>query len=86
MSKTKFKVGDKVRILPSADDVNVPPDEIGKTGVITDYYSSNDILVYMDKPRASGLRVDWVVHSSQIELAVVPGKQLLLWDDIWEKQ
>lgn len=81
----KFKVGDKVRILPSAVDVHVTQDEVGKTGAIISSDSEGEhVVVLMDKPRKkSGYRIDWCVDSSQIELALVPGQQLLLWNDIW---
>lgn len=73
----KFKKGDRVRILPSAVNTCVPGDEIGKTGVITKYHSHKEIIVLMDKIRkASGYRVDWIVDSSQIEPATIPGQQL----------
>lgn len=78
-----FKVGDKVKILPSATDVMVAEDEVGKTGVITVYFSSKQINVFMDKVRKeSGYRVDWSVDSSQIEPVLVVGQQLLLWGEI----
>lgn len=86
-TKTQFKVGDKVRILPSATSVMVAEDEVGKTGVITSYERTGKaIIVLMDKTRkASGYRVAWNVDSSQIELTRAPGQQLLLWNDIWEE-
>lgn len=85
----KFKKGDRVRILPSAVDVNVASDEVGKTGVIVNYNSPKDMVVLMDKPRkyngfTGSDRIDWIVDCSQIELAIVPGRQLLLWDDLLE--
>ena len=83
--KTKFKKGDKVRILPSAVDISVAEDEVGKTGVITYYASPKNIIVFMDKIRKESYRrVSWNVYSSQIELVVVKGQQLLLWNDILE--
>jgi len=83
----KFKVGDNVRILPSATGVMVAEDEVGKTGVITSYgLLGKSIVVLMDKPRkASSHRFNWCVDSSQIELVGVPGQQLLLWNNIWEE-
>jgi ribosomal protein L21E len=75
--KPKFKVGDKVRILPSATSIMVSKEDVGKTGVVTVYDSSKDIIVYMDKPlRIVGYRVDWLVEDSMIELAVKVGQQL----------
>ncbi len=74
----KFKVGDRVRILPSAIDIMVAEDEVGKIGVITLYDSTKNIIVLMDKPRReSGYRVDWCVDSSQIEPVIKIGQQLM---------
>lgn len=77
--KTKFKVGDKVRILPSAIDVEVPSEEVGKTGVVKNISKDGtDFLVLMDKPRREGgTRLDWVVNLSQIEQVITPGQQLI---------
>lgn len=81
----KFKIGDKVRILPSAVHIMVAKDEVGKTGIITHYGTDKDIIVYMDEPRKVGnYRISWCVESSQIELVKVIGQQLLLWGDIFE--
>ena len=74
----KFKIGDKVKILPSATFIGVCKDEAGKTGVIVEYISSKEIIVLMDKPHHKhGYRIDWVVESSQIEPMVKVGQQLL---------
>lgn len=76
--KTKFKKGDKVRILESATDVMVDVEEVGKTGVITKYESYKGILVLMDKPlKRVGRRVDWSVEGSMIEHVIKKGQQLL---------
>lgn len=78
---SKFKKGDKVRILPSAMDVSVLEFAIGKTGVITRYSSSDSIIVRMDKSRRlDGYRDIWSVSSSQIEPVIKVGQQLLLWE------
>lgn len=78
---SKFKKGDKVRILPSAMDVSVLEVAIGKTGVITRYSSSDSIIVRMDKSRRlDGYRDIWSVSSSQIEPVIKVGQQLLLWE------
>ena len=76
-----FKKGDKVRILPSAVDASVPEDEVGKTGIITNYHSLKLILVLMDKPRMeNGHRFDWCIESHQIEPIIKVGQQLLLFE------
>ena len=78
MDTKGFKIGDKVRILPSATSIGVCKDEVGETGVITAYISSKEIIVLMDKPHHKyGYRIDWVVESSQIEPMVKVGQQLL---------
>ena len=74
----KFKIGDKVRILPSATSIGVAEDEVGKMGVITGYHSPDEIIVLMDKIRKeNGYRIDWIVESSQIEPAIKVGQQLV---------
>lgn len=78
MAKAKFKVGDKVRILPEATLWNVPEAEVGKLGVIDCCYSPKRFRVYMDELWVQyNEREKWEVHSSHIELAVKPGQQLL---------
>ena len=77
----KFKKGDRVRVLPSAVDVSVPEDEVGKTGIITNYHSLKLILVLMDKPcMENGHRCDWCVESHHIEPMIKVGQQLLLFE------
>ena len=77
MVRVKFKVGDKVKILPSAVLWNVPKSEVGKFGVLVQHFSSKDLYVYMDKPWPEyNTREKWVVHFSHIEIAVKPGQQL----------
>lgn len=76
--KHSFKIGDRVKILPSAVTIMVARDEVGKTGVITRYCSLTDIMVHMDKIREeSGYRVAWCVESTQIELVCKVGEQLV---------
>ena len=76
--RTNFVVGDKVRILPSALDVNVPKDEIGKKGVVRKFMDIQDyMLVLMDKPRnRDGYRYDWTVRPNHIELVINVGQKL----------
>lgn len=77
-TKHKFKVGDKVRILKSALDINVGKEDIGKTGVVKYCRGEKDIDVFMDEVYAVfNFRVTWGVHSSMIELVVEVGQQLL---------
>jgi len=76
----KFKVGDKVKILPSAVDGGVSEKAVGKIGKITMYRrSGNYFLVIMDGGQDTGVipSSPWAVHSDQMEHVVVIGQQLL---------
>lgn len=69
----KFKIGDKVKILPSAVDIGVDKGEIGKIGVIFQIESSDRILI-----KTSFTKVwFWEVHSRDIIPAIAKGQQLL---------
>uniref|UniRef100_A0A6M3XZR8 Uncharacterized protein n=1 Tax=viral metagenome TaxID=1070528 RepID=A0A6M3XZR8_9ZZZZ len=78
----KFKAGDKVRILPSAVNGGIDVRDIGKVGKIT-YYNDEYkyFLVKVDKSNYPS----WAVYPNQMTLAINPGYQLLLWDDIYEE-
>ena len=76
----KFKVGDKVRILPSAVDIGVDESEVGE-------------VVKIKKIEPDGLRISdsrgqgmicWYVSESDVAHVMKIGEQLLLWDDLWE--
>ena len=73
MAITKFKIGDKVRILPSAVNVNVAQSEIGKIGVITIVYSGGDCILKTASKKYS----DWWVRGIDITPAMIKGQQLL---------
>ena len=73
MKTCKFKVGDKVRILPSAIDINVVESEIGKTGVIIEINSPNCIIV----DTSSHTYGSWIVGSDDITSVIKKGQQLL---------
>lgn len=81
LREPKFKVDDKVRILPSAVDIGVYHGEFGKIGMITSIDTiRGSMQVKMDKPcTISGhtFRFTWYVVFSQIEPVVVIGQQLL---------
>ena len=62
----KFKVGDKVKILPSATRVGVESEEVGKVGVI------KDIRVCT----ARGCVCLWNVGCKMLELYPVKNQQL----------
>lgn len=74
-----FKIGDKVKILPSAVDISVAESEVGKVGIIIEIISSSRI--YVDTPTERfGF---WVVNEWDITPVVVIGQQLLLWEDLY---
>lgn len=75
----KFKVGDRVKILPSAVAIGVFKSEIDKTGIITDCnYMDEYIMVYMDSDcKEVNWRKEWAVQPDQIEKAIKVGQQLL---------
>jgi len=75
----KFKVGDRVKTLPSAVDIGVFKSDIGKTGVIIDCnFLDMYIRVDMDSVcKEAGCKKEWAVRPDDIELAVMIGQQLL---------
>ncbi len=82
MRVDKFKLGDKVKILPRATTVSVEREEVGKTGVITSISSLennfNGIIVYMDKIcKVRDFRCKWSVGYGMVELCVKKNEQLL---------
>jgi len=85
-NKTKFKVGDKVRILPSAINGGVSEKAIGKIGTIVAHCRGVYFEVIMDKNQDTGPNphLPWAVYHDQIKLVIIKGQQLLLWEDIFE--
>lgn len=84
-TKTKFKIGDKVRILPSAMNGGVSEKSVGKIAKITKYCAGGGYFdVIMDSGQDAGLNnhLPWAVYSDQIERVIIPGQQLLLWEDV----
>ena len=80
MPKMKFKVGDRVKILPSATTVGVWASEVGKIGKITRISGLGDsLLIKMDKNEERE-GYTWSVKSYQITIAKEIGQQLLLWE------
>ena len=72
----KFKVGDKVRMLPSAVDIGVFKGEVGKTGTVTDNnFLHRYISVCMDEPYSKKI-FTWAVRSTQITSVIKVGQQL----------
>ena len=72
---TKFKKGDKVRILPSAVDGGVSERAVGKIGVITYHAPGDYFCVLMDYERERG--GTWAVYPCQMEPLIRVGQQLL---------
>ena len=74
----KFKVGDKVRILPSAIDVGVWAEEIGKVGVVVSSWADdNSFVVEMLLPCKGGTILRWSVRQENIALVIEIGQQLM---------
>ena len=75
----KFKMGDKVKILPSATGVGVDETDVGKGGVISSVsMSGSSALVYMDGVCSGrGLKCRWSVNTNMIKLLPTKGQQLL---------
>jgi len=72
----KFKIGDKVRILPSAIDINVAEEEVGKVVEITEVYegySGYDYTVSAFSKRYG----DWWMRERDIASALMVGQQLV---------
>ena len=81
MTKHKFKVGDKVTILPSAVSVSVEREDVGKTGVIRcvdkEVSRAYGISVYMNEVcQARGYKPNWSVGYGMIKLSLRKGEQL----------
>lgn len=76
MTINKFKVGDKVRILPSAVSGGVSEEDVNKIGEIIGFREEHGyFLVAMDNRKRRNSY--WAVYPNQIEHTVVKGQQLL---------
>ncbi len=73
----KFKVGDKVKILPSAVDIGVSKSEVGTTQTILRVENLDTIII------TSSDGGSWDVYSDDIIPVIVIGQQLLF--DFMEK-
>lgn len=69
-----FKVGDKVKILPSAVDIGVSERQIGKIVKINSINNLNSIMIGDSRGNIYG---DWCVSKENIALATEIGQQLL---------
>ena len=72
---SKFKVGDKVRILPSAVNGGVGEKAVGEIGTITYYSLSDYFCVLMDYEKENG--GTWAVYPCQMEPVIKVGQQLV---------
>ena len=67
----KFKIRDKVKILPSAVDIGVSRSEVGTIQTVT-YIMDSTTIVITDSSGG-----EWWVEPDQIEQAIKVGQQLL---------
>ena len=72
---SKFKVGDKVRILPSAIRGSVSEKAVGKIGEIKSSASAGYFCVLMDYE--DGGSMTWAVYPCQMEPVIKIGQQLV---------
>lgn len=70
-TRTKFKIGDKVRVLPSAVAINVKKSEVGTIQTIL-RVESLDTIIITDSGGGS-----WDVYPNDITLVPVIGQQSL---------
>lgn len=78
----RFRVDDRVKILPSATQIGVEEEEVGKFGVISHIESEEvehyGIVVQMNEIcKARGYIPSWSVDADMIRLLHTKGKQLL---------
>jgi serine acetyltransferase len=74
-TKTKFKIGDKVKILPSATTIGVRESEVGKVVNIRSIYNESDGIMITD---SRGVEYGcWCVNDYDITPAIKVGQQLL---------
>lgn len=77
----KFKIGDRVRVLPSAVYIGVREREIDKVVEVRRIINLDEIMI--EDSRGSGYGC-WCVRRCDIIPFIKKGQQLLLWDDIFE--
>lgn len=74
----RYKIGQTVRVLPSAVGYGVYTDDVGmlsKVIKVTGEYT-------LDIESSSGFVYPWHVRTNHIEYVNQVGKQLLLWNDL----
>lgn len=77
----KFKIGDKVKILPSAVDGGVSRTEVGTIQTVIKIIDPAVPILDITSSDSGS----WWVYPDQIVPAIKVGQQLLLWDDILEE-
>ena len=76
----KFKVGDKVKILPSAVNGGVSEKAVGKIGELTVYCCGGgyfEVMMCDRKNSGPNPHLSWAVFPHQMEPAIKVGQQLL---------
>lgn len=75
---SKFKIGDKVKILPSAVENGVARSSVGKIGRVAKLNKEHGYFcVVMDDDGIIQPVNGWVVFPDEVELVVIKGQQLL---------
>ena len=69
----KFKVGDKVKVLPSAVNIGVDKSDVGKIGVIFEIESPESILIKTTYTE----NWFWCVYPKDIVPVIKVGQQLI---------
>jgi len=76
----KFKVNDRVKILPSATETGVLNSEVGKIGIVIathDFTDGSQILLVQMLNLCRGKYQKWTISSRYIDIATKIGEQLL---------
>ena len=76
-SKTKFKIGDKVKILPRATRVGVYKEEVGKIGIISWINVDCDCFNVTMLNSCKGKVRRWSLSNHHITPVIKVGQQLL---------
>jgi len=74
-----FKIGDKVKILPSASQDGIHRDDLDREAIVEDNHNYNSMYIRMVSPRLND-NGGWWVRGEYLEPAIKVGQQLLLWE------
>lgn len=69
----KFKIGDKVKILPSADWDGIDPADFGREAIVECNHNYSSMVIRMVKPKGHSI---WYIHGKNI-IPVIETGQLL---------